>query len=468
MKKRQLSNNQRGIISILVTMVMIVVISLIVLGLAGLSRREQRQALDNHLSTQAYYAAESGVNDVIGLFKAGNPGTKNSCANTGAYSVLNTKSQLGSATSGVSYTCVTVDTTPGTLTKPISSSPQVFSLATSDGSAPGTVRLSWPKGQGRESIDVSQCPSYAQVSAKNPVFTNMSSWTCPYPVLRVDVVFTNPSAFGGMTRSFLMSNLKTVFVVPTPDSAVTPTMTYLQGTSEKPNFRDADCDNTSCYVNLSNLTQNLATGTYYLRASALYVNSTLNITDTNPAINFSSQTFIDSTGKAQDVLRRIKVAVDTSPGNFNASIGAALVSGDSICKRFVIYDSSVGPNAPGVCSGVVSGAGGGSGSGNALFNTGTGGGSGSGSGGGGGPFWTRNFTNASANPINIVTGCRWDWGDGTSSNNVACNAGDSTSHLFPMIATCTFYNVVLTVNTTLGIYTYNNTVKEPHGSASGC
>ena len=44
---------QRGMASIIITMITMVIITLIVLGFATLSRREQRQSLDRQLSTQA-------------------------------------------------------------------------------------------------------------------------------------------------------------------------------------------------------------------------------------------------------------------------------------------------------------------------------------------------------------------------------------------------------------------------------
>ena len=60
---KRLKQSESGIVSLMMTLVIMLVISLIVIGIAQLSRREQRQALDNQLSTQAFYAAESGVND---------------------------------------------------------------------------------------------------------------------------------------------------------------------------------------------------------------------------------------------------------------------------------------------------------------------------------------------------------------------------------------------------------------------
>jgi len=58
-----LQRNQSGMVSIMVTMILMIVMSLIVVGFAQVSRRNQRVALDRQLSTQAFYAAESGVND---------------------------------------------------------------------------------------------------------------------------------------------------------------------------------------------------------------------------------------------------------------------------------------------------------------------------------------------------------------------------------------------------------------------
>ena len=54
--------NEEGIVSIVVTLIIMIVLTLIVTGFAQLARREQREALDRQLSAQASYAAESGIN----------------------------------------------------------------------------------------------------------------------------------------------------------------------------------------------------------------------------------------------------------------------------------------------------------------------------------------------------------------------------------------------------------------------
>ena len=57
--------DQKGMAAILITLIMMIVISLIVLGFAQITRHDQQQALDKQLSTEAFYAAESGINDAI-------------------------------------------------------------------------------------------------------------------------------------------------------------------------------------------------------------------------------------------------------------------------------------------------------------------------------------------------------------------------------------------------------------------
>jgi Tfp pilus assembly protein PilX len=64
---RQSTSRQAGMVSIMVTMILMVVLSLIVIGFAQIARRNSRQSLDRQLSTSAFYAAEAGVNDVRDL-----------------------------------------------------------------------------------------------------------------------------------------------------------------------------------------------------------------------------------------------------------------------------------------------------------------------------------------------------------------------------------------------------------------
>jgi Tfp pilus assembly protein PilX len=62
--------NQSGFVSIVVCLIIMVILTLVTIGFSKLMGRAQRQALDRQLSTQAFYAAESGVNDALLVYKS--------------------------------------------------------------------------------------------------------------------------------------------------------------------------------------------------------------------------------------------------------------------------------------------------------------------------------------------------------------------------------------------------------------
>lgn len=59
--KNNLNNNQSGIASMVIVILIMTLLTLIVLAMTQNSNREQRQALDRQLNSQALYAAESGL-----------------------------------------------------------------------------------------------------------------------------------------------------------------------------------------------------------------------------------------------------------------------------------------------------------------------------------------------------------------------------------------------------------------------
>src|SRR6185437_13103234 len=106
--------NQSGMASILITMITMIVVSLIVLGFATISRREQGNTLDQQLSTQAFYAAETGVEDarnvIMNDVKTAQPVLpKTDCTtNTGGATYPTGAQTVLDATHNVSYTCLLV------------------------------------------------------------------------------------------------------------------------------------------------------------------------------------------------------------------------------------------------------------------------------------------------------------------------------------------------------------------------
>jgi Tfp pilus assembly protein PilX len=466
------SQDQSGIVSIFVTMLLIVIMSLLVMAFAQVSRREQRESLDSQLSSQAYYAAETGINDAksaISNFIGANPGidlpSRSSCNDNANYSELNDPNNKNLKIDGsVGYTCVTVNPTPPYLSATVGDQSQILPVKMADGNPVNNLTVRWTgttDWAAPTAAQMNQCSN----AGSFPANTN----GCPYGGLRVDLVPTD----GAISRTNLNNNTLTAFLMPRK-SAGAASVQYLTGGRVTQGFvvNANNCNNGACTVQFSGL----GGRSYYMRITRLYLGSQVRITNGGRVFK-DSQATIDSTGKAQDVLRRVLVSVPLQSGQ-GITPTSALISGDSICKRFEVYDGFIaqgftgtfpGSNNNPLCEPVLAAGGGApSPTGDAEFTKTNPNSSGTGSTGTGGPYYGRTYYNISDNPDSMVVSCVWNWGDGTISTT-ACHNGDSIQHTYPTTVTCVTYTIVLTVKLTNGTSPkYTSTVKEPHGSASGC
>ncbi len=340
---------EAGMVSIMVSLILMIVLSLIVLGFAQVARRNQRETLDRQLSTQAFYAAETGVNDVrdyIASLGATAP-AKTSCDNSGAYASLPAAS-LSNA-NNVAYTCVLVDPTPNLLS--------FTSVGGTPSGTPSGTGLIVPLDAGSDTIKTltfqwfntdatnihpaTGCPASAV-----KVFSKTSSWTCGYGVLRFDLVPTG----GSLNAATLQANAMSSFVVPLNGGPSAAAGFATNGSSD---LISTGCNDTSCKLTIN---AGLGGSQYYLRVTTLYKPVGFQISGTDPAgtaVSFQgAQAVIDATGKAQDVLRRIQVRIPLG-GTSNNQVGNyALETTDSICKRFSVMDGYFQSNAAAVVSGM--------------------------------------------------------------------------------------------------------------------
>lgn len=333
-----MARNERGMVSIMVTMILMIVMSLIVVGFAQVSRRNQRVTLDRQLSTQAFYAAESGVNDARNVLnQAINNGTKleskTECGGngpSGLYSGL-----TPSISPGVSYSCLLVDVSPKQLSfDNISTQGTVIPLLNESPNALSSIKLAWQPKTGAAAPNAN-CP----VSVDR-VFSPATDWQCNYGVLRVDLVPVS----GNRSADQYSADNKTYFILPyrtggTASVANTANRTF-----------GGACTAAGCELTITGLNTN----EYYMRVSSMYLDHSLKVTGTDntgaAAQLVGAQVVIDSTGKAQDVLRRIQVHMPiTGNGNLNQLPDNALQSTDSVCKRYSVMEDyfSNGAEIPG-------------------------------------------------------------------------------------------------------------------------
>ena len=323
--------NEAGMVSIMVTMILMIVISLLVLGFAQISRRNQRQSLDRQLSTQAFYAAESGVNDALNRINTANGATipeKKTCADTGGGFYAGLNSTIDGA-HRVSYSCLLVDPSPKQLSfNSTNETGTVIPLLSGSGANFSSLKLEF-----KTTLD-NTTPKNGCPTSVNAQFTPRPDWSCGYGIARIDLV---PVA-GNVNAGTLQSTVHTIFAVPFSSGGTT--IYNYANAADKYKVFGMSCDNTSCVLNI----QGLSSNQYYMRVTSLYQANALTVTGTDAsggAATFNgAQIVIDATGKAQDVLRRIQVhAPANGSGSKNQLPNNALQSNDSICKRFSVMEN---------------------------------------------------------------------------------------------------------------------------------
>ena len=328
---RRNSRGEDGIVAILVTMIIMIVLSLIVTGFAQLARREQRETLDNQLNTQAFYAAESGVNDAWRAVKNGYAGNKDSCGPISAPTAPG-ETELSdnkvSSDGTIQYSCLlinrdvtrtinNVDTDESTII-PMSG----FNTSGAPVSV-GSMTFEWVANGAPGSINFP--------STTSPNLPNQSDWggADKIGMLRVDIIPTG----AGYNPDTLSSNRTTFFGYP----KISGTGSY-PASDANGKVVEANCSSSSCKLTISGLSDI----SYYVRFKAFYNSVTattcFDSCDGTTLIH-GAQVEIDSTGKANDVLKRIKVRIP-DPGSTSLSQYIPEYPVDSkseICKLLQVY-----------------------------------------------------------------------------------------------------------------------------------
>ncbi len=348
---------EAGIVSILVTIIMMLVVSLIIVGMSQVARSNRREQLDQQLSTQAYYAAESGLNKAVQFFAA-NPtakinttGTGGSAADCSAF-ITNAAPNGLAGTAGtngsngtnvldldtdVAYTCLMVNSQPGTLqVQDLSQDAnKIWRVRDANGQPFTGLTFTWNPDSG--SLFTGATNTCLATNALNNL-VKYSNWNCAYGILRVDLVDTHAGGSGAT----LQSPAKTLYLIPTLTSGSTlqPVAVSPPSSGQVGQVVYVACTPAQCSARLS--LSPVVSNEYFARLSMIYQNSSLvqlTGTDAGGAAVFSGgQAIIDVTGKAGDQLRRVQariplLATDGPVPNF------ALQSTDGICKSFGVAPS---------------------------------------------------------------------------------------------------------------------------------
>lgn len=339
-------SDERGLVSFTITIIMMLVISLIVIGFTQVTNSNRREQLDRQLSMQAFYAAESGVNDTVQAISTALAGSGTVAAQTDCSGAYTPKSL--SSDGSVAYTCVLVDprvseivTTANQATSKVIPIKMVDSGGTPFPPAGDLYfTFTWSPMTGGSS-NPADCDTTG-------VFERSASYTCGFPVLRVDLMSTRniPS----ISAQGLAGNTSTFFLQPVSGGSAPVSLANF---SQKGYVVGSSCSggsNPTCTGTII-LSGNAKTSDYYVRLSSLYGDTDRVVIDASnttglggsSAFFIGAQAKIDVTGRAQDVLRRVEVIVPLQIYDTTLIPQGGVQSSADVCKQFSVYDGYFSP-----------------------------------------------------------------------------------------------------------------------------
>lgn len=340
-RKTTLHHSEEGMVSMLTTMIMMIVISLVVIGFSQLSSNEVTQALNRQLSTEAFYAADSGIDNANSIINQdlntdqAVGAQTNSC--TGSYTSNGILSPGSGSSSNVAYTCVTVDPTPTSLNPSIGAGEsQVFPIDGINLASSG-LQISWTNPDAPSDPSIGNCPtSVGELPPAASWSSNLSP--CPLGALQVDLIPSSalsPSASGASTDPFINQEEATydLFLLPHASGG---SVALPENPSDSSLVYGADCSNTSCQANIA--FTDAPAGDYYLRVMSIYDESSVTIRASGQQFH-NAVADVDATGKAQDVLQRLSESYPIS-GLSGDTPEFAIQSGDGICKLIEGYPAN--------------------------------------------------------------------------------------------------------------------------------
>lgn len=329
MRYRRTQDNEKGFASLIVALVLILVLSLLTIGFAQLARREQQISLSKQLSSQAFYAAEAGINDalkalpqILAAIEAGDNIPEDQCL--GPPFITN---NVVNSANDVTYSCVLVNT-------------QLPSIEYGAVEAGSTRSITYSLSDGLESLTVSWGSADNQTEPRTASgLPPLSDWDSP-AVLQFSL-----TPLSNLDRQSLIDRTFTAYLYPWGSGFGSSNVPYKPANApgDKVPFVSGNCTDSgkyACSVTVTGIGGALG-DRYLVHLTNLY--DTSNIAIGAKSINgiplkfIKGQATIDVTGKAHNVLKRVRVNVplDKKPSQPDGAIQS-----QSICKRFDVEPTS--------------------------------------------------------------------------------------------------------------------------------
>jgi hypothetical protein len=179
--RTKLYDDQSGMVSIIVAMLIMFLLTLTVLAMSHNANREQRQALDRQLSSEAFYAAESGIGDTIDYIRQTPGANVEKLTDCGPLSPAYSNQIDGEL---VKYSCILYDKHPTTLDYGKIDTDKAEMIPLQSATGLKTLIINWQQADG--SGNVSGCPTHVAGDTFKPAAT----WSvdCSAGMLRQELI----------------------------------------------------------------------------------------------------------------------------------------------------------------------------------------------------------------------------------------------------------------------------------------
>ncbi len=341
---RSVNTNQSGAISLISVIVISVILAIMTLGFLRITITEQRQAIDDDLSSRAVLAAEAGIDDgKRALQNYLDPATR---ASVTLNQTVCDHAQVGSEPSrnilsdiddlDIQYTCQLIDPTPEAYQVDVDAFDS-FQLPLKGTRVYEQVRIRWHVPEDGDPVTP---------RANNDFnLPEVDAWnTAGHPAMPRLMFFGFESGDG---RDEINQSVRTAFVVPDNSSPSAKSKDDLQNLPNASKI-GASCSNSfdkggyTCEVRIRDFTRTNIVD-YYLRVNSIYSGAHYQIelldSSGNPVPMVDAQASIDSTGRSGDVSRRLEVRVDLTPPELPWLPDYVIESAERICKNFSITDN---------------------------------------------------------------------------------------------------------------------------------
>lgn len=329
--KRDTRKNQSGFVAIMVASVLMVIMALITLGFSRVVQNEQRQSLDSELSKQAFYAAESGIN-----VAASSPEIFTVDKTTCDVTEYN-DGYVNAGDEDVKFTCLLIDPTPESLDfgndSITTNKSKIVPLITPDPMA--RIIFEWRDSNSDSLENCASAPTDFETQ-----YSGTGAWNKIAPI-KIDLFgIPNGTSF---TRDQLIANQFGAIFYPCQGGS--NTTTYAAGTGvDLGKIIPVGCTvgaEYECRVEITGVLANQRE--FYTRIKSLYNDVNVRIMATNSVgarQSFSfAQSVVDSTGRANDVFRRLQARIPLY-NNYDYP-QATVQTVEDICKLYQVQADRV-------------------------------------------------------------------------------------------------------------------------------